>query len=279
MPNQLCRTATQLLQSYFAEPLEHHLDVLLQHLEVCEVCSFQPSFLWEALQTAGEDELTCEACLAQLPEYIHASETGIEAVQPWLAVTRHLNTCPSCAREYEALREWVALAEEEMEEDFAAFSSPDLSFLREPPQKRLPSPPKLWHIDALGALIIEFSAKVVASLISGPPLAIQGLKGRNDEPHRLVIDGALEILRLRAEIAVLSPDDATYTLLVRVIPQGLSWPHLAGHRVVLEGPGYPARVQMTDPYGEAVFSQIPKAVLPEIRIRIEPGRTGASQPS
>jgi hypothetical protein len=77
-----------------------------------------------------EDALTCRQCEADMPEYLMVQLAGDSRSQRFVAVERHLRTCPYCYRRYRALLE-VNRAISSGDIAAVDIPTPDLSFLRE----------------------------------------------------------------------------------------------------------------------------------------------------
>jgi hypothetical protein len=61
-----------------------------------------------------DQEMTCDACVADLAEFVEVQLTGKPLSDALQAVQEHLDRCHDCADEYHVLRQALtALAEEE----------------------------------------------------------------------------------------------------------------------------------------------------------------------
>jgi rRNA maturation endonuclease Nob1 len=61
-----------------------------------------------------DQEMTCDACLAEIAEFVEVQLTGRPLSDALQAVHAHLERCHDCADEYQVLRQALeALAEEE----------------------------------------------------------------------------------------------------------------------------------------------------------------------
>ena len=56
---------------------------------------------------AGEPELSCEECFAELDRYVELSVADGEADRQVPGMRAHLHGCPACAEEYRSLREFI----------------------------------------------------------------------------------------------------------------------------------------------------------------------------
>lgn len=57
-----------------------------------------------------DDEIDCDACLADMAEFAEAALLGAELSVALQRVDDHLATCPECAEEYALLREAMRCA-------------------------------------------------------------------------------------------------------------------------------------------------------------------------
>lgn len=270
MHTYLCSTAIQLLQNYLDQPDENdRLDDFVQHSVSCQACSFDLSYLLEALRTGGADSITCQMCKDRLPEFVEAESEGIEKLHAWLAVTQHLNTCPHCRSEYMALKELITLSTPEIGSTPISYPFPDISFLRQegPPTQRSE---RFWRPSELGNLVIHFSAELLASL-AYKPVALQGLKSTSSGAlYQISVDEAFSDFDVAIVVEENRRGTGLCTLVVKVTNSDLDWPQLAGSQVTLMQPGGESTTQETDPYGEAVFQRINRSALPNLTIEVRP---------
>ena len=271
MHTNLCSTAVQLLQNHLDQPDENgHLETLIHHSASCQACSFDSSYLLEALRAEAVDNITCQACEERLPEFVLAESEGVEAVHSWLTVTLHLKTCPHCAAEYEALRELVALSTDDVSSAPVRYPAPDLSFLK---QRGISLPQVsggFWYLNELGRLVINFSTELLAAL-ELRPLALQGLKsGESRLLYEFTVSEAFEDCDVRVAAEADRLDPALCTMIVTVTNPDREWPQLGGSQVTLHRRDEASVTQETDPYGEAVFHQIAASALPHLIIEVKP---------
>jgi hypothetical protein len=74
----------------------------------------QAKSLLEMVLGTRDQEMTCDACLAELAEFVEVQLTGKPLSDALQAVHAHLERCHDCADEYQVLRQALeALAEEE----------------------------------------------------------------------------------------------------------------------------------------------------------------------
>ena len=74
----------------------------------------QAKALLERVLGTRDQEMTCDACVADLAEFVEVQLTGRPLSDALQAVHAHLERCHDCADEYQVLRQALAaLAEEE----------------------------------------------------------------------------------------------------------------------------------------------------------------------
>ena len=74
----------------------------------------QAKALLEMVLGTRDQEMTCDACLAEIAEFVEVQLTGRPLSDALQAVHAHLEQCHDCADEYHILRQALtALAEEE----------------------------------------------------------------------------------------------------------------------------------------------------------------------
>ena len=74
----------------------------------------QAKSLLEMVLGTRDQEMTCDACLAELAEFVEVQLTGKPLSDALQAVHAHLERCHDCADAYQVLRQALeALAEEE----------------------------------------------------------------------------------------------------------------------------------------------------------------------
>jgi hypothetical protein len=65
------------------------------------------------LEGVRAEELSCDEIYAKLDEYVECEANTKDAAQLMPLIRHHLDTCPDCCEEYEALLEVVEKTEEE----------------------------------------------------------------------------------------------------------------------------------------------------------------------
>lgn len=74
----------------------------------------QAKALIEMVMDTREEEMTCDACLADVAEFVEVQLTGKPLNEALRVVQDHLNRCHDCAEEYHMLRRALeALMEED----------------------------------------------------------------------------------------------------------------------------------------------------------------------
>ncbi|MEZ4864459.1 MAG: hypothetical protein R3C14_24305 [Caldilineaceae bacterium] len=272
-PSLNCTEFQQIVERYLAHPDGEmaHLPAALAHLQGCRRCQAQWDAFLQAFIQDQEDQLTCTAAQAQLPEYVNAQLGSADAgaAARWHALQVHLAHCPACHAMFQEVSEMVQIAA------MPSFQpertpAPDLSFLA-PPAPQLAAPAQVhWRMDEVGALIIEFSRSLLASV--APPLMV-GLKGDATRKTLCRIDLQEVFADLAVSIVALEAfqDPSHCELLVEVdIPSRGGWPNLAGIAVVIRHGAQVLASRQTDAYGKAVITEIRTADLAELTVQVQP---------
>ena len=70
----------------------------------------QVKVLVSAVADTREDEINCDECLAGMAEFAERQLVGAEIREALKQIQAHIDFCPECAEEYEALLEAVSAA-------------------------------------------------------------------------------------------------------------------------------------------------------------------------
>jgi hypothetical protein len=105
------------LLSVYADERDIVNSLIAAHIRSCPVCARGITNLVKALIL--EDSLTCEECLARLPDYYEATHPayalpGLPDAE-MAEVALHLGRCVSCHEQYEILTLFARMDEEEDE--------------------------------------------------------------------------------------------------------------------------------------------------------------------
>lgn len=231
------------------------------------------SILQSLLDETAFPTADCRACQDLLSAYVDAELNGSDAASAFPTVHEHLAGCTTCGPIYAELKALLALEQSEelvMPPVAATF---DFSYLPQPatmPESEPQPSGQPWRLDALGRLIIQFSADLLRSL-QGPSLQPGYLKGDASQPLTYALTGTVADLdvRISAEPARRNPD--RYDVEVDVdIPSRGGWPNLAGSVVVLLVQSEEFDRQETDAFGKALFENVPADALPGVAIVVEP---------
>lgn len=215
----------------------------------------------------------CAACDNQLAAFVDAELAGGGAPTGFPAVAVHLARCSRCQQAYQELRALLRLEQAgELAGELAAppaLARFDFSYLpARPAAAAVPAQPKAWRLDALGRLVIEFSAELLRSL-QGP--ALQPAMLKRDAPAGLLFElaGAVDdlVVRIEAELQRRNPQQMTVEVEVDIPSRG-GWPHLAGSIVTLRRGDAVLDQQETDAFGKAVFDAIQVVDLAQIAFEI-----------
>lgn len=117
--------------------------------------------------------------------------------------------------------------------------------------------------------MIQWTAELLASL-SGPALQPAMLKSAAPAGLRYELADAVDDLAVRIEAEPQRGDPQRWTVEVAVdIPSRGGWPHLAGSLVTLRRGDATLDQQETDPYGKALFDDLPASALPQLSFTVE----------
>lgn len=211
----------------------------------------------------------CPTCDSQLAAFVDAELAGAAVEARFPAVAAHLAQCSHCQQAHQELR---ALLHLERAGKLAVPSAParfDFSYLpSRPPAAAAPAQPKPWRLDALGRLVIEFTAELLRNL-PGPTLQPAMLKGEPLASLRYELADVVDDVAVRIEVEPQRRNPQRLTIEVDVeIPSRGGWPHLAGSVVALRRGDELIDKQETDSFGKALFDGVPAADLPQLVFEI-----------
>jgi hypothetical protein len=251
------------------------VEAAISHMSACSDCLRSANYLLKAVIVAEEDDLTCEDCQEQLPEYLFAQISGLPADPAWRAIELHLSVCARCAKIAAELAELSAFGDRTSGVEPPAYPKPELSFLRAESMVPQPVQARWWQQDQIGRLLITLSEDLLHIL--QPPAsqfafsAFPHKAGASPIPlWQIALDKELDDLAIRV-LAVQMPDDLRHCMLaVDVnIPSRGGWPELAGSRVTLRRNDIELAMQETDAFGKTIFEGIAIADLPTLVIEVE----------
>lgn len=214
-------------------------------------------------------EADCDRCLAELTAYVTVQLEGGSYQAQFPTVAQHLDGCVVCAEAYARVYE-VELAERNGRlPQPAHIPQPDLSFLA--------PAANLWTVLQTALHITQTRITLQLDGILAALLAPQPI---------LALTRAVESGRFGQQLLALTPDQTPETALpfslavyadkenpemclveITVDTPGLSWPDLGGSQVSVNY----AKVilqEMTDDWGTAVFPDIPRVELENLRFEI-----------
>lgn len=227
-----------------------------------------------ALLASHLDSLPCAACQAQLPDYVTALVLeGDKAQANFTAVLQHLQQCPACNSAAEELIMLVDLGVDDVIPVVEITPQFDFSFLDNPIQSAQPSSATQWW-ESAGKLVLRLSAELLAAL-QPPPFkpALIGVKTAKTEETLAVwnVDQSEYDLRATVTISQLTGQTQFCSILVGVeIPSRGELPDLADIEVTLKQAEVVLARKETDPFGKALFKDIPQASLVGLVIEITP---------
>ena len=206
----------------------------------------------------------CQACQAGLAAYVDAELAGQPAAGLFPAVSEHLTTCAACRLELAELRSLLELERQGRLEQPPVPGEFDFGYLQIGPfAEERSNRSGGWRMNALGRLVIQFSADLLSAL--QPPTLQPGyLKGSAPSSLSYDLTDQIEDLNVRIHVEASRRDPQTATLEVEVdIPSHGGWPNLAGSAVILRrGPDELIDEQETDAFGKVTFEDVRVEDLP-----------------
>lgn len=242
----------------------------LRHVTTCASCRDHLRRLAQAVAGSVEDQLTCDECQAQLPEFVHAQTTGAVDEQ-FDAVRGHLALCPHCADAYDQISELVrasradAVPVADSYPEFDLSTATATSLTGDVVQDALDRG-RQWVRDAAGALYVLF----------GPGLQTRPTPAwatKSAQPGTLLYQvtlGAEETAGWEVEVLVFAEDDETCNIEVALYRPGANDTDLVQIPIALRY-GDVVRTRTTDAGGVAEFDRVPTTSLEDVVIRVEPG--------
>lgn len=221
-----------------------------------------------ALTARVEDNLTCDACEAQLAEYVEMQVTGRHEGR-YGPVERHIQRCPRCAATYRDMLELTRLAYGNALPRPRRSPHFNFSFLEG-------TTPKSFTWDGL-RLVINLAIALWEPPRLAPAYAVKGETPPEEAgdatdvrlPRRFSLDPT-DIADVQVTIAVLPDTEATDACnLVAKVEVPSRWPDLSGIEVVLAW-AETRLSQPTDESGEVIFGPLPCTALQTARLSVQP---------
>lgn len=214
----------------------------------------------------------CDGCQEHLAAFVDAELAGFDLEPGFSALRAHLAACTNCQEAYEELRELLGLERE------GALDAPpmpgyfDFGYLptrSAAPSSRETAPGGAWRWDALGRLIIQFSADLLRSL-RAPGLQPGYLKGTDFASAEYSMSDPAEGVEVRVRVAPLQHDPRLYDVAVDIeIARRGGWPNLRGILVTLRYDAAEPRItRETDAFGRVVFEGISAEALSDLGFEI-----------
>jgi hypothetical protein len=174
-----------------------------------------------SMRSVIPERIDCATCLAQIPEYVEQELAHQPVAQRFAGVAFHLGTCPACEAAYyrEFRRQGLAkpLAELQQLGQRAAVADVMEQILGRTPATATPSGwreelwayGRAWRDRATGGWrqVEVLLSNLGSAPDTGPPLALAGLQGGQDEPT--APEGTVQ----------LAPEGAQFELRVAVLPE------------------------------------------------------------
>ncbi|HEY0606472.1 MAG TPA: hypothetical protein VGD58_26345 [Herpetosiphonaceae bacterium] len=221
--------------------------------------------------TTQHTEAEHSACLDALEAYIDAQLARRDYTRLFPAVAQHLDSCVACAASY-------ALVYEARTAEAAALNQirvpePDLGFLQpsgvallrrrlaEAVERVTPQHMRIRLSQALLDLLSpQTPALALRSIATDVPLLTMTLDQPGDE-------------QIQIQLSIYEqPDESELcTLRAQVTLADREWPELDGISVAITT-GDTQRAATTDPWGEAVFADVPRAALDGLQIEVDAER-------
>jgi hypothetical protein len=221
--------------------------------------------------TTQHDEAAHNVCLDGLEAYITAQIAGQDYLALFPSVARHLDSCVACAELYGLVYE--SRVTEASSLIAISVPEPDLQFLRAAPaellQRRIAA-----AVERFGAQRLRFTlSQALLDLFapqSVPAFALRGAAG--DTPLLDVTVGQAAADDVQIQLTVYPRRDTLdlCTVRSRVMVAGREWPDLVEIPVTLTVGGSQRQVY-TDPWGEAIFDDVPKVHLAGLQIDVAVG--------
>lgn len=211
------------------------------------------------------------ACLDALEAYIDAQLARRDYLRLFPAVAQHLDSCVACAASYALV--YDARTAEVTALEQIRVPTPELGFLQSSRtallQRRLaeavervaPQHMRIRLSQALLDLLLppQTPALALRSIAADAPLMTMTLDQLGDTP-------------IQIQLSIYEQHDAPAlcTLRAQVTLADREWPELDGIAVAIRF-GATQRAATTDPWGEAVFADIPRLALDGLQIEVDAG--------
>ncbi|MEM8535356.1 MAG: hypothetical protein AAGF95_31265 [Chloroflexota bacterium] len=226
--------------------------------------------------TTAIDEQNCQIYLDTLEDYISLQLAGEDYQTQLPAVAMHLDSCVSCAEAYALLYE-ARVAETPQP---VSIPTPDLSFL--PTTSADSAGTSLQELlqgslERVGTTLRFLFSQQLLDTLTNTPSAEPTLAFREQTEPPSLIDLVVEkpsrgVASIQITAYANTQDVTMCTLRVQVALTGRDWPDLAdvSVRVLIDNEQHQTK---TDPWGEALFEQIPIDRLPHLQVEVDPGDT------
>jgi hypothetical protein len=237
-----------------------------------------------SMRSVIPERIDCATCLAQIPEYVQQELAHQPVAQRFAGVGFHLETCPACEAAYyrEFRQQGLAKPLTELQQlgQRAAVADVMEQILGRAPVRATPSGwreelwayGRAWRDRATGGWrqVEVLLSNLGRTSDAGPPLALAGLQGVQEEPAtpegtvQLAPEGAQFELRM----AVLPESEGSAGDLIRVVLAVTLYDRFGdyGGVVVTLQYGEVVLAATTDALGKVEFGELPRDQLAAVRL-------------
>jgi hypothetical protein len=226
-----------------------------------------------------EDTLDCEACQAQLPDFLYAQQTpgaGDAPTSPRFAALRtHLAVCPFCATAYADVAEWIEASERDripVADAYPHFAPPFLAEHKPTVEK---APAAAWSVDlveeamAAGRRWAADTLGAVYVLLGAGPRrpaaawAVKSVEGRAPLARTVLSEDEIDGWEIEVSAAIVDGERCLVEVAVYSTAAGATAEGIA----VTLGDGTMQQTALTDREGIVQF-EIPCALLDQAVVRV-----------
>ena len=222
------------------------------------------------------EEIACQSCLAQLPDYVAAQLAGDDYLARYREVALHLDSCVECASAYERLYELeLAVVENRLPETQVSIQ-PDLDFLdstvsASPPETLAEALRKAFRRTG-DAIALTFSADLLSFLQPQPALSTLRAPADSERYGERIFsldEEAVAAEELPFTVTAYRDREDEHLCLLELVasPPGRAWPELEGIEFIVTAGEHSWR-GVTDAWGMVSFEGVPVECLPPMIIEM-----------